>query len=92
MKRISLAVSVGLVAGLVGLSAQTAPVAKTDRALNDRTVTVTGCVAEGTEAGSYTLTSAKMSGNLASSPTTAGTAGTQGTERARRWSPARRIN
>jgi hypothetical protein len=81
MKRISLAVSVGLVAGLVGLSAQTAPVDKSDRATNDRTVTVTGCVAEGTEAGSYTLTSAKVSGNLASSPTTAGTAGTQGTEK-----------
>jgi hypothetical protein len=80
MKRISLAVSVGLVAGLVGLSAQTAPVAKTDRALNDRTVTVTGCVAEGTEAGSYTLTSAKIIDTLPSS-STAGTAGTLGTEK-----------
>jgi hypothetical protein len=81
MKRISLAVSVGLVAGLVGLSAQTAALAKTDIGMNDRTVTVTGCVAEGIEAGSYTLTSATIIANLASPPTTAGTAGTRGTEK-----------
>jgi hypothetical protein len=78
MKRISLAVSVGLVAGLVGLSAQTAPVAKTERAKLDRTVTVTGCIAEGTEAGSYLLTGAKTAEDLASSPATAGTSGTIG--------------
>src|SRR5437016_4423948 len=81
MRSISLAVSVGLVAGIVGLSAQTAQVAKTDRAMNDRTVTVSGCVTQGIEADSYTLTSATMSGNPAASPTTTGTAGTQGTEK-----------
>jgi hypothetical protein len=81
MKRISLALSLGLVAGLVGLSAQTTPADKTDRAKNDRAVTVTGCVAEGTEAGSYTLTNAKVSGNPAASPTTTGTAGTERAEK-----------
>ncbi len=81
MKRMSLAVTVGPVGGLMGLSAQTAAVAKTDRALSDRTLTVTGCVAEGIEAGSYTLTSATILANLASRPTTAGTAGTLGTEK-----------
>jgi len=79
MRRISLALCLGLVAGLVGLSAQTAPVPKTDRAVGDKAVTVTGCVAEGTEAGSYTLASAPIVATLASSPTTAGTAGTAGT-------------
>jgi hypothetical protein len=81
MKRISLALCVGLAAGLVGLSAQTAPVPKTDRAVSDKAMTVTGCVAEGTEAGTYTLASATIVGNLPSSPTTAGTAGTTGTEK-----------
>jgi hypothetical protein len=83
MKRISFAVSVGLVAGLVGLSAQTAPTAQAGVTKVDRTVTVTGCVAKGTEVGTYTLTSAKTAEDLASSPspTTAGTAGTAGTEK-----------
>jgi hypothetical protein len=81
MKRISFAVSVGLVAGLVGLSAQTAPIAQTEGTKVDRTVTVTGCVAKGTEVGTYTLTSLKTAEDLASSPTTAGTAGTAGTEK-----------
>jgi hypothetical protein len=81
MNRISVAVSVGLVAGLVGLSAQTAPVATTDGAVNDKTVTVTGCVAEGTDAGSYTLTKAKSIDTLLSTSTMAGTAGTLGTEK-----------
>jgi hypothetical protein len=80
MKRITLAVSLGLVAGLVGLSAQTPPVDKTDRAINDKPVTVTGCVVEGASA-SYTLTNAQVTGPLASAPTTAGTAGTQSTEK-----------
>ena len=80
MKRITLAASLGLVAGLVGLSAQTAPVDKTDRVINDKPVTVTGCVAEGAS-GRYTLTNAQMTGTMASSPTTAGTAGTQTTEK-----------
>ena len=80
MKRITLAVSLGLVAGLVGLSAQTPPVDKTDRATNDKPVTVTGCVAEGASA-IYTLTNAQVTAPLASAPTTAGTAGTQSTEK-----------
>jgi hypothetical protein len=80
MKRITLAVSLGLVAGLVGLSAQTPPVDKTDRAINDKPVTVTGCVAE-VASGGYALTNAQVTGALASAPTTAGTAGTQSTEK-----------
>jgi len=79
MKRISLGLSVALVAGFVGLSAQTAPIPNTDRTAIDKAVTVTGCVAAGTEADSYTLSRATIVGNLASSPTTVGTAGTAGT-------------
>jgi hypothetical protein len=81
MKNISLALSVALVAGFVGLSAQTAPLPKADRAAIDKAITVTGCVAAGTEADSYTLQRATMVGNLASSPTTAGTSGATGTEK-----------
>ena len=81
MKRISLGLSVALVAGFVGLSAQTAPIPNTDRTAIDKAVTVTGCVAAGTEADSYTLSRATIVGNLASSPTTVGTAGTTGTEK-----------
>jgi hypothetical protein len=82
MKRITFAVSVGLVAGLVGLSAQTTPIAQTGVITKvDRTVTVTGCVAKGTEVGTYTLASARTAEDPVSSPTTAGTAGTAGTEK-----------
>ena len=92
MKRMSLAVTVGLVAGLMGLSAQTAPVAKTDRALNDRTLTVTGCVAEGIEAGSYTLKSATFSPPLRRGRRRLERRGPSVPRRARQWSTAPGIN
>jgi hypothetical protein len=84
MKRITLALSVGLIVGLVGLSAQTVRVPKTDRAVNDKAVTITGCVVEGADAGSYTLEGATIVGNHPSRSTTVGTTGTAGT--AKRWS------
>jgi hypothetical protein len=76
MKRITLGLSMGLIVGLVALSAQTVRVPKTDRAVTDKAVTITGCVVEGTEAGSHTLEGATIVGNLVSRSTTAGTTGT----------------
>ena len=79
MKRISLALSIALVAGFAGLSAQTAPIPTTDRAGIDKAVTVAGCIAAGAEAGSYTLSRATIVANPASSRMLAGTTGTAGT-------------
>jgi hypothetical protein len=82
MKTTGLALSFAIVAGFVGLAAQTVPIPKTDRALTDKAVTVAGCVAAGAEADTYTLQRATIVGSPgSSSPTPAGTSGAGGTEK-----------
>ena len=83
MNRKSLAMSVGLVAGLAtALSAQTASsdYGKVDqKIIQSITVKVTGCIAAGSEAGRYILTDAVLSGDEIRS--TVGTAGKEGFEK-----------
>jgi hypothetical protein len=83
MNRMSLAMSVGLVAGLAtALSAQTASsnYGKVDqKIIQSITVKVTGCIAAGSESGHYILTDAVISGDDVTS--TAGTAGKEGSEK-----------
>ena len=80
MNRMRLAISVGIVAGSAGvLSAQTGSTDYSwtdEKAVKNKAMLLTGCVAESGEAGHYLLTNAMMTGDHLSSTT--GTAGMEG--------------